>query len=126
MGIKVKIHPAFFMYSLVFAPAKFQIFICSRVLKSFITYIHNWVFLNAVIAAHTCFQVCKRDAEVEGGCRGGEELVGILQLLLLLELSGWLDKKRVRSRGTGIAISGSRKMHGQGWGCHLRWCFDRS
>lgn len=47
-----------------------------------------------------------------------EELVEILQLLLLGELSGWLDKKGVRSRGAGVAISGSRKMHRQGWGCH--------
>lgn len=65
-------------------------------------------------------------------CRGGwgmqesEALVEILQLLLLLELSGWLDNKGVHSRGAGIAISGSRKMHRQGWGCHLLWCFDRS
>lgn len=42
-------------------------------------------------------------------------VVEILQLLLLLELSGWLDKKDVHSRGAGIAIPGSRKMHRQGW-----------
>lgn len=50
--------------------------------------------------------------------QGSEELVEILQLVLLLELSRWLDKKGVRLRGAGIAISGSRKMHRQGWGCH--------
>lgn len=50
--------------------------------------------------------------------QGSEELVELLQLLPLLELSGWLDKKGVRSRGAGTAVSGSRKMHGQGRGCH--------
>lgn len=47
--------------------------------------------------------------------QGSEAFVEILQLLLLLELPGWLDKKGVRSRGAGIAIPGSRKMHRQGW-----------
>lgn len=47
--------------------------------------------------------------------QGSEAAVEILQLLLLLELSGWLDKKGVCSRGAGIAIPGSRKMHRQGW-----------
>lgn len=47
--------------------------------------------------------------------QGSAAFVEILQLLLLWELSGWLDKKDMRSRGAGIAIPGSRKMHRQGW-----------
>lgn len=47
--------------------------------------------------------------------KGSEAVVEILQLSLLLELSGWLHEKGVRSRGAGIAIPGSRKMHRQGW-----------
>lgn len=71
MGVKVKIHPAFFMYCLVFAPGMFHIFVFSRVLKSDI-YVCIYIYLfffNADTTAHTCFQVCQRDAEVDGGCR---------------------------------------------------------
>lgn len=80
-----------------------HIFILSRVLKSYIqthTYIHTIISLNADTAA------------VDGGCRGVRLL---WKSLVLLELSGWLDKKGVRSKGAGVAIPGSRKMHGQGW-----------
>lgn len=64
----------------------------------------------------------RETSEVGKGCRG----VKHLWKSSALELSGWRDKKDVDSGGAGIAISGSRKMHRQGWGCCLLWCVDRS
>lgn len=70
----MKINPAFLMYCLVFVPGMLQLSDFKLLRSAKKLYIRTIFIFNADTAAHTCLQVCRRDAEVDGGCRGVKHL----------------------------------------------------
>lgn len=70
----MKINPAFLMYCLVSVPGMLRLSDFNLLKSAKKLYIHIIFTFNADTAAHTCLQVCRRDAEVDGGCRGVKHL----------------------------------------------------